>query len=101
MASSFQQVGAACAMVLARQAALRLFKDELARRGERSVAMRDISLRADALLRERPELIEQAVERVAAHPEWLPKRYRPVSASDHAKAGTDNATQFAQPQGEL
>ena len=74
---TFATIGAACACVLARHAAIRLAKDELARQGVRvnSVPMRDIQLRADALLRERPELIEQAAERVAAQPEkWLPKR---------------------------
>jgi hypothetical protein len=91
MASSFEHISAACVMVLARQAALALAKDELRRQGVRvqSVAMRDISIRADALLRTRPELIEQARVRVAAHPEWLPKRCRPVAQSGHAKRATE------------
>ena len=38
--------------------------------------LRDIQIAADALLAQRPELMEEAAERVAAHPEWLPKRAR-------------------------
>jgi hypothetical protein len=77
MASSFEHISAACARALARHAAIRLAKDELARQGLRvaSVAMRDIALRADAILAARPELVAQAAQRVAACPEkWLPKR---------------------------
>jgi hypothetical protein len=101
----FQHLDAAAAMVLARQAAIRLVKDRLAREGQRvhSVPARDIQIAADALLRQRPELIEQAAERVAAHPEWLPKQRgrRPVSVSGNARSGTDNAGEKAQPQSEL
>jgi len=74
---TFEQLGAACARVLARQQALRLAKSEIARQGLRlhSVPARDIQMRADELLRAHPHLIGEAQERVAAHPEkWLPKR---------------------------
>ena len=75
---AFQHIAAAAARVLARQAAIALVKDDLRRRGERvhSVPLRDIQIAADALLAQRPELMEEAAERVAAHPEWLPKRAR-------------------------
>ena len=77
------------ARVLARQVAIRLAKDELARHGLRvhSVPMRKIQIEADALLRQRPELIEEAAELIAAHPEkWLPKR---ALQTCNAKRGTD------------
>ena len=76
-ANSFSHIGAACVRVLARQAAINLVKSELQRQGLRvhSVPMRDIQIQADALLRQRPELIDEAAQRVAAQPEkWLPKR---------------------------
>jgi hypothetical protein len=65
MAQPFQHLAAAAAMVLARQAAIRLVKSELARQGLRvhSVAMRDIHIAADDYLRQHPELIPQAAER--------------------------------------
>jgi hypothetical protein len=75
--NTFATLGAAAARVLARQQAIRLVKDELRRKGERlaSVPLRDVQIAADDLLRQRPELIDEAAERVAAHPEkWLPKR---------------------------
>jgi len=101
-ANSFSHLGAAAIKVLAKQAAIQLVKCELQRQGIRvhSVPMRDIQLRADELLAARPELIEQAQERVAREPEkWLPKRaLRSVSQSGSAKIGTDNATLSAQPQ---
>ena len=82
MAEPFQHLAAAAAIVLARQAAIRLAKDELARQGLRlhNVPMRDIQMRADELLAAQPHLIKEAQERIAAHPEWLPKRRfaRPV-----------------------
>jgi hypothetical protein len=85
MANSFSHIGAACVRVLARQAAINAVKDQLQRKGLRvhSVPMRDIQIRADELLAAHPHLIEEAAERVAAHPEkWLPKRARgSVSAS--------------------
>ena len=71
---TFEQLGAACARVLARQAAIRLAKDELQRQGQRltSVPARDIQLRADQLLAAHPHLIDEAASRVAAHPEkWF------------------------------
>ena len=74
---TFEQLGAACARVLARQQAIRLAKSEIARQGLRlhSVPMRDIQTRADELLRAHPNLVEEAQERVARQPEkWLPKR---------------------------
>ena len=76
-ANSFSHIGAACVRVLARQAAINAVKSELQRRGERvhSVLMRDIHIAADELLAVHPELVAQAAQRVAAHPEkWLPKR---------------------------
>ena len=49
--------------------------------------MRKIQIEADALLRQRPELIEEAAELIAAHPEkWLPKR---ALQTCNAKRGTD------------
>jgi hypothetical protein len=82
---TFQHLGAACARVLARQQAIRLAKDELARQGirVRSVPARDIQMRADELLAAHPELVERAAQRVSAEPErWLPKRaLRSVSVS--------------------
>jgi hypothetical protein len=107
MNSTFEQVSAAAARVLARQAAIRLAKDEITRRGGRSalanMPMRELQIIADGLLRERPHLIEEAVQRVAREPErWLPKRaLRSVSVSDHARSATENATEKAQPQSEL
>jgi hypothetical protein len=64
-ANSFSHLGAAAIKVLAKQAAILLVKDELRRQGLRvhSVPMRDIQLRACALVDERPELIAQAAER--------------------------------------
>jgi len=64
--STFATLGAAATMVLARQAAILLVKDELRRRGERvaHVPMRDIHIAADEHLREHPELIAQAAEQV-------------------------------------
>jgi hypothetical protein len=76
-ANSFSHIGAACVRALARQAAINAVKSEFQRRGERvhSVAMRDIHIAADEYLAAHPELVEQAAQRVAAHPEkWLPKR---------------------------
>jgi len=76
-ANSFSHIGAACVRVLARQAAINFVKSEIARRGLRlvSVPMREIQIEADQYLAVHPELIAQAAERVAAHPEkWLPKR---------------------------
>ena len=75
-ANSISHIGAACVRVLARQTAINLVKDELKRQGLRvaHVPMRDIHSRADALLHEKPELIAQAQDRVAQHPDWLPKR---------------------------
>jgi hypothetical protein len=73
----FQHLGAAAARVLAKHAAIRLAKDELARQSVRvhSVPMRDIQLRADAILAAHPHLIDEAQARVAREPEkWLPKR---------------------------
>ena len=54
--------------MLAKQQAIHLVKDQLQRQGVRdhSVPMRDIQIEADELLRQRPELIAQAQERVAA-----------------------------------
>jgi len=65
MASPFQSVGAVAVRLLARQAAIRLVKDELTRQGIRAQAQ-DIHTRADALLRERPQLLEEAMARVWA-----------------------------------
>jgi len=64
-ANSFSHLGAAAIKVLAKQAAIQLVKCELQRQGIRvhSVPMRDIQLRACALVDERPELIAQAAER--------------------------------------
>jgi hypothetical protein len=76
-ANSFSHIGAACVRVLARQAAINAVKSELQRRGERvhSVAVRDIYIAADQYLASHPELIDEAAQRVTAHPEkWLPKR---------------------------
>ena len=56
-------VSIAAVAVLARQAALALVKDELQRRGIRSVPSRDIHICADQLLRERPELVNEARDR--------------------------------------
>ena len=44
------------------------------------VPLRDIMVKADELLRQRPELYRQAAQEVAQHPEWLPKKRksRPV-----------------------
>jgi hypothetical protein len=101
--STFATLGAA-ARVLARQAAIALVKDELRRRGERvaSVPLRDIQNAADALLRGRPELIEEAAQRVAAHPEWLPKPRgrRSVRISGNAKSATEITTENLQPVGD-
>jgi hypothetical protein len=94
MNSSFEHISRAAVAVLARQAAIRLVKSRIQAQGLclTSVPMRDIQIQADALLRQRPDLFAEAEQRVAAHPEWLPKRARPpVSQSDHAKTGTDNA----------
>jgi hypothetical protein len=99
-ANSFSHIGAACVRVLARQAAINAVKSELQRRGERvhHVPMREIHIAADDYLTAHPELIEQAAERVAAHPEWLPKPRgrRPVSASDHTNPATDNVEEKMQ-----
>jgi hypothetical protein len=92
MANSFEHISIAAIKVLAKQAALRLVKDELQRQGIRvhSVPARDIQISAIQYVDDHPELIEQAAERVAAHPEWLPKRARPpVAQSDHATGRTD------------
>ena len=64
-ANSFSHLGAAAIKVLAKQAAIRLVKDQLQRQGLRvaSVPMRDIHIRAFAYLDEHPELIPQAAER--------------------------------------
>ena|SRR5262249_29225598 len=97
-ANSFSHIGAACVRVLARQQAIRLVKDQLARRGEclASMAMRDILMAADALLRQRPDLFAEAAQRVARHPEWLPKRARPpVSQTGSANTGTEMTQVFS------
>jgi len=76
-ANSISHIGAACVRVLARQAAINAVKSELQRQGLRvhSVAMRDIHIAADDYVAAHPELMAQAAERVAQHPEkWLPKR---------------------------
>src|SRR6516225_8343061 len=68
------------------------------RRGERlhSVPMRDIQIEADALLRQRPELIEEAAERIAAHPEkWLPKRALQTCQTGSAGSGTEKTQLFS------
>ena len=64
-ANSFSHLGAAAIKVLAKQAAIQLVKCELQRQGIRvhSVPMRDIQIRAHALVDERPELIAEAAER--------------------------------------
>ena len=64
-ANSFSHLGAAAIKVLAKQAAILLVKDELRRHGVgvHSVPMRDIHIRACALVDEHPELIAQAAER--------------------------------------
>ena len=65
MANSFEHISIAAVKVLAKQAAIRLVKDELQRQGIRvhSVPMREIHIRAHALVDEHPELIAQAAER--------------------------------------
>ena len=60
---AFQSLGQAAVMVLARQAAMNLVKDELRRKGLRVASMRELHIAADELLRQRPELIEQAMAR--------------------------------------
>lgn len=74
-ANLFSHIAAACVRVLARQAAINAVKSELTRQGLRvhSVPMRDIHIRAYEYLTAHPELVEEAAERVARHPEWLPK----------------------------
>ena len=64
-ANSFSHLGAAAIKVLAKQAAILLVKDELRRHGVgvHSVPMRDIHIRACALVDAHPELIAQAAER--------------------------------------
>jgi len=62
-ANSFSHIGAACVRVLARQAAIKLVKDELQRRGVAHVPIRDIHICADDYLAAHPELIPQAAER--------------------------------------
>ena len=63
MANSFEHISIAAVKVLAKQAAIRLVKDELQRRGIRSVPARDIHICADQLLRERPKLVYEARDR--------------------------------------
>jgi hypothetical protein len=65
MTSSFEHISLAAIKAPAKQAAIRLVKDELQRQGIRvhSVPMRDIHIRACALVDERPHLIEEAAER--------------------------------------
>jgi len=98
MNSSFEHISRAAIAVLARQAAIRLAKSELARQGLRvtSVPMRELHIRADQLLAAHPELLDQAAQRVAAHPEWLPKRRfaRAVYITDSAKSGTEKTQVF-------
>ena len=60
---AFQSLGQAAVMVLARQAAMNLVKDDLRRKGLRVASMRELHIAADELLRQRPELIEQAMAR--------------------------------------
>jgi hypothetical protein len=60
---ALQSLGQAAVMVLARQAAMNLVKDELRRKGQRMASMRELHIAADELLRQRPELIEQAMAR--------------------------------------
>jgi len=69
-ANSFSHIGGACVRVLARQAAIKLVKDELQRCGERvhSVPMRDIHIAANDYLAAHPELIPATVERVRNSP---------------------------------
>jgi hypothetical protein len=77
MAQAFEHISRAAIAVLARQAAIRLVKSELQRQGLRvaHVPSREIQIAADALLRQRPELLQEAAQRVAREPEkWLPKR---------------------------
>src|SRR5262249_43831385 len=102
----FKSIGQAAVMVLARQSALNLVKDELRRKGQRA-DMRELYIAADALLRERPELIEQAMQRA-----WRlaltnqqgriakalfddERRARPpVAQSGSARAGTEKTQLF-------
>jgi hypothetical protein len=58
--------------------------------------MRDIHTRADAILATHfRELMYEAAQRVANHPEWLPKRARPsVAITDNAKSGTEKTQLF-------
>ena len=60
---AIQSLGQAAVMVLARQAAMNLVKDDLRRKGLRVASMRELHIAADELLRQRPELIEQAMAR--------------------------------------
>jgi hypothetical protein len=102
--SSFEHISRAAIAVLARQSAIRLAKSELARQGLRvtSVPMRELHIRADQLLAEQPDLFAQAAERVAAHPEWLPKRARPpVSKTESASAGTEMIGDFRHRTGDF
>src|SRR5262249_49477401 len=71
-ANSFSHIGGACVRVLARQAAIKLVKDELQRCGERvhSVPMRDIHIAANDYLAAHPELIPATVERVRNSPDY-------------------------------
>jgi hypothetical protein len=65
MANSFDHISIDAVKVLAKQAAIRLVKDELQRQGIRvhSVAARDIQISAIQYVDEHPELIEEARER--------------------------------------
>ena len=103
MANSFEHISIAAVKVLAKQAALRLVKDELQRQGIRvhSVPARDVQISAIQYVDDHPELIEQARVRVAAHPEWLPKRARPpVPGTDNAKMSSEISTENLQLRGD-
>jgi hypothetical protein len=65
MANSFEHISIAAVKVLAKQAAIRLVKDELQRRGLRvhSVPARDIQISAIQYVDAHPELIAEARDR--------------------------------------
>ena len=87
-AKQFQHLGTLAVNVLARLEARKQVKEHLRAQGIRLtyVPAREIVAQTKAHLKAHPELYEQALQRA-----WEMGLCRPVSGTDNAKTGTDNA----------
>jgi hypothetical protein len=113
---TFKHISVHIIHVLARLQAKRLVQEQLRNEGRRItlVSPREISERATAYLSQHPEVWREAINRAhlideiegrkkekrKLRREQLARLVRSVSASDHAKTPTENATENPQPKGD-